>query len=634
MSSSTTLARRSGGALRPAGALAALLGMGLALAVATAAGALTYEAVYPVSEFRIEYALEHPHQIPVQDLLDLEVGLRATEDAYVAPRPVDRTVRMRLSALPRGASFGASALLHINQYIVSTFNRRGYNGVIVTVPDIEEGTGSDLRPPGDTVMRLRIWIGRVSRLATVADGERFGGLAVGERTDNAAHDWIRARSPVQPGGPRGLLDVQALDDYAAELSRHPGRRVDVELEPGKHTGTTAVTLHVAESKPWYAYAQYTNTGTSSTTRNRERLGFVDNQVLSRDDVLQVDYTTGDLDQVHAVAGSYEAPFTLDAPEWRWRTEGWWSRFDATETGFVNSDFTGEEMGAGAEVSRQLYQRHELFVDAVGGVQWQRMKVSNRQSKIALRTDVDYVLPRAALRLARDTATSSLRATLGALGGFSDDRRAARELLGNEGVARNFTLGTLDGSFSFYLEPLIDRRAWEDPSTPASSTLAHEIALAVRGQWAMGNRLIPQFQQTVGGFYTVRGYEQSIASGDNLLLGSVEYRFHLPRVFAPDATPPEIPGMGPFRARPPHVWAAPDWDLVLRLFSDAARISNTDARESEPAETLWSAGAGVELQVLRNLTLRTDVGYVLSGLDATGVHTSGETRAHVAATLLY
>jgi len=642
MSFSRSLPRSAAAARRALAALA------LGTLVAAAAGALTYEDTYPVSEIRVEYALDHPRHIPVVDLLDLEVGLRATEDAYVAPRPVDRTVRMRLSALPRGASFGASAILHINQYIVSTFNRRGYNGVIVTVPDIEEGTGRDLRPPGDTVLRLRVWTGRISRVATVADGERFGGLSVDERTNHAAHAWIRERSPVRPGGPRGLLDVRALDDYAAEVSRHPGRRVDVELDPGERTGTTAVALRVAESKPWYAYARYTNTGTSTTTRNRESLGFVHNQLLSRDDILRVDYTTGDFDEVHAVLGSYEAPFSLDAPEWRWRTHGWWNQFDAVEAGFVSSEFSGEEMGAGAELSRQLLQRGELFVDAVVGADWQRMEVTNRQFASGggdggedppaeplgtLRTDVDYIVPQVALRLVRDTATSSLRVSGGLVGGWTDDSREDLALLGNGDADDNFVLGTLDASLSFYLEPLLDRRAWEDPETPESSTLAHEIALAARGQYAFGNRLVPQFQEVVGGFYTVRGYKQSAASGDNLILGSLEYRFHLPRLFAPDATPPEIPGMGPFRARPPHVWAAPDWDLVFRLFTDAAHVTASHALESEPSQSLFSAGGGVELQVLRNLTLRADVGHVFSDVED-GSSASGDVRAHVAATLLY
>ncbi|MDH3520710.1 MAG: hypothetical protein OEM49_09670, partial [Myxococcales bacterium] len=262
----------------PVGAAArAATGIGLAILVAALwsppLAAQTYGPVYPVSAFEIEYALEHPNHMPVAALFDLEVGLRSTPEAFVAPRPVDRTVRMRLSSLPRNASFSATALQHITQHIVSTLNRRGYYGVIASVPEIEEGTGRDLRPPGRTALLLRIWTGRVTRLTSMADGERFSGLSVDERMDNAAHDWIRDRSPVRPGGAGSLVDVEALEDYAAELSRHPGRHVDVELAAGDRPGTTDVNLRVAESKPWYAYAQYANTGTDATTKNRERFGF-------------------------------------------------------------------------------------------------------------------------------------------------------------------------------------------------------------------------------------------------------------------------------------------------------------------------------------------------------------------------
>jgi hemolysin activation/secretion protein len=160
-----------------------------------------------------------------------------------------------------------------------------------------------------TALRLRIWTGQVSRVATIADGERFGGLSVDERTNRPEHAWIRERSPVRPGGPRGLLSVTALEDYAAEISRHPGRRMDVEVAPGPRAGTTAVNLRITESKPWYAYAQYSNTGTSSTTVNRERFGYTHNQLLGRDDILQLDYTTGDFDEVHAVSAAATASST-------------------------------------------------------------------------------------------------------------------------------------------------------------------------------------------------------------------------------------------------------------------------------------------------------------------------------------
>jgi hypothetical protein len=426
--------------------------------------------------------------------------------------------------------------------------------------------------------------------------------------------------------------------------------VDVEVAPGPRAGTADVNLRIAESKPWYVYAQYSNTGTSTTTVNRERFGFTHNQLLGRDDILALDYTTGDFDEVHAVNGTYSAPFTLDTPEWRFALGGGYNRFDAREAGFTATNVEGEDGSAGGEISRQLFQHHELFVDAALGARWQHLSVENHQVLGAtLDADIDYAVPHADLRLVRDTATSVLRARVGVLGGFTDTStsdlaqvRAAGsavtgppelDVLGNALADDDFALTSFDASYAFFLEPLLDPWGWRDPSSGGRGTLAHEVAVLARGQWAMNYRLVPQFQQVAGGFTTVRGYKQSAVVGDDLALGSLEYRLHVPRLFSPDPSPPEVPGMGAFRLRPTHIWDTPDWDLILRVFGDAAYVASSHALDSEEDETLASVGAGLELQILRNFDVRVDVGHTLVNLSAEGDQ-AGDTRAHVAATLLY
>ncbi len=625
--------RSFGPARHVARARVSLRGVLLALLVSLPAVAQNYGPVYRVSAFELEYALDHPEQIPVEELLDLEVGLRRTEDVFSAPRPVDRTVRMRLSSLPRSGFFAASAIQHINQHIVSTFNRRGINGVIVAVPEIEEGSGRDLRPPGRTALTLRVWTGRIERVTTVADGERFGGLPTDARTDLAAHEWIRERSPVRPGGERGLLRIRELEDYAAKLSRHPSRRVSVELEPGSRPGTTAVNLRVAEAKPWFVYSQVSNTGTESTSHWRQRFGLSHSQLTGRDDRLSVDYITGNFDEVHAFVGSYEAPFTLAAPDWRWRIAGSYYEYDASQVGFSDGLFKGESAYAEGSIRYRAFQYRQLFIDLDAGLRWQRVETDNR-FLAGQDAEDDFLLPRVGLRAQRRTQTSTLlfasdvRWSLPELAGT--DRDEIR-FLGNEDPSRRFVTLTWDASYSFYLEPLIDPQAWEDPSTPSSSTLAHEVALLFRGQWSFGNRLVSQFQQVAGGLYTVRGYKQSEAAGDDLFLGSAEYRLHVPRLFAPDPTPPEVPGMGEFRARPQHVYGRPDWDLVVRVFGDAARLHVSDRKAFEEHETLASVGGGLELQFLRNLSVKLDAGQVLNTVDGSE---AGDTRLHFMTTLLY
>src|SRR6185503_434068 len=210
------------------------------------------------------------------------------------------------------------------------------------------------------------------------------------------------------------------------------------------------------------------------------------------------------------------------------------------------------------------------------------------------------VPHADLRLVRNTATSSLNGRLGVLGGFSNTHKTGDfadahsttlvgrthelDVFGTANADDDFALTSLDASWSFYLEPLLDPYGWRDPNQKKGGTLAHEVALLARGQWAMGYRLVPQFQQVAGGFTTVRGYKQSAVVGDDLVLGSVEYRFHLPRLFSPDPSPPELPGMGAFRLRPTHLWDVPDWDLIFRIFGDAAYLESSHALASEEAET--------------------------------------------------
>ncbi|MDH3404482.1 MAG: hypothetical protein OEP45_12750 [Acidobacteriota bacterium] len=590
---------------------------------------------YPVSEFVVEYALDHPDHPPIGQVLDLEVGLRATERGFVAPRPVDRTYRMKLSSLPQNARFFPSALQHINWYIVLNYSRRGLDGIFVTVPEIEPGTGRDLREEGNTKLRLRIWTGRTADVATLADGDRFGRLGVGERTNHPAHEWILALSPVQPGGKQDLLRIGELNDYAFALSRHPGRRVDAELSPGPQPGTTKVVYRVAENKPWLVYGQYSNTGTSATTKNRQRFGFSHNQLLGRDDSLRLDYVTGDFDEVHGITASYDTPFTLRAPRWRGKVFGGASRFDGTDVGFSLAGFAGREWAAGGQVAHNTFQSGQLFLDVQAGARWQWIEVEN--DLLGTKGDSNFLLPNLGVVARRDTNTSALQASLNVEGNLGSLANTASgvdlDVLGRIDADRSFAILQWDAAFSFYLEPLVNRGAWLDPNTPRSSTLAHELAFGLKGQWAFDFRLVPNFQQVAGGLYTVRGYPQSATAGDTAVIGSAEYRFHLPRLFRPDPEPPELPVMGTFRARPQQVWGRPDWDLIFRVFFDGGYVHPSGGLAFETSESLMGAGGGIELQLLRNLSLRFDAAVALSDL-SDGTTEVGDSEFYVVGTVLY
>ena len=97
-------------------------------------------------------------------------------------------------------------------------------------------------------------------------------------------------------------------------------------------------------------------------------------------------------------------------------------------------------------------------------------------------------------------------------GITDADDANLANLGRLDIDDDWFVLVWDAEHSFYLEPLLNREAWSDVTTPESSTLAHEIAVAFRGQFALDDsRLIPQAERVAGGLYTVRGYPESAGS---------------------------------------------------------------------------------------------------------------------------
>ncbi len=633
--------RRAARRLAPA---AAALALALAL---PAAAQQRLQQSYPVRAFVIEYPLPHPEQPPVEALLAIELEMRVTRGGLMQPHPATENRRFRLGQVPPGSRFWESGLQYVSRRIIAELEERGIAGVIVTIPDLEEGTGRDLRPPGEERLRLRVWLGRIESVATVADGDRFGGPAE-ERTNRPEHRFVREGSPIG-GDDEGLIDARAIEDYAKRLSRHPGRRVDAKLRRGELPGTARLEYHVTEHRPWHVYAQLANNGTEATTRLRERFGVAHTQMTGRDDVLRVDYVTGNFDDVHAVFGSYEGP-VWRVDRLRWRVFGHYSEYDASEVGVTRLDFSGSEWEGGGRLTANLFQRGGLFVDAYGGASWRNVAVENELT-IGGEADEDFFLPEVGLALEWLGAWSQGSLEAGVLwnvaeiadtggspttpGGSADEL----SLLGREDPSRNFELLRWDGRLSFYLEPIVLwRRGWGDPGTPSRSTLAHEVVLGTRGQWAWDDRLVPQFQQVATGLYTVRGYEQSAVAADTAAIGSAEYRLHLARLLDPGAQEVELPLVGPVQLRPRTVFGRADWDLVLIGFVDAGLTWDTSSdvpefNVTESDESLLSVGLGVELQFLRNLRAQVTVAWPRSALED-GTTPSDDPELHGVVTLLF
>ena len=588
--------------------------------------------VYPVSRFRVQYAQEIPGATAAGELAASTVDFGVTPKGYAPVAGSLPKVSFPLNAVPSDPPplFTPQAIRYVNERLVVRLNELGLIGVIVAPApgQIDAGTGRDLRGDGDQELLLQVTLGVVKEVNTFASGDR---IAEDSQRNHPSHARIRDNSPIQPGSP---LFSEPLQDYVSHLNRHPGRRVDAQISPAREPGGVYLDYQVAEAKPWMAYAQWSNTGTDSTTDNRQRFGFVHYQLTGRDDILRVDYQTGNFDEVHAWFGSYELPVP-GTERLRLRLDGSWSEFDASELGFDDA-FEGDQWHVGAQLVYNIFQRRDLFVDAVAGVRFQKIQIDNDLSNES--GSEEFFMPQLGLQMERVTDTSSvygslmLEFNLAGVAHTSHDFSRSTDL-GRLQPDRNFEVLRWSFTASTYLEPLLNPAAWKDPSTPESSTLAHEIAFVTRGQHAFSNRLISYHQDIAGGLFTVRGYPQSAVAGDSVYVFGAEYRFHIPRMFRPSAKLTRIPIFGEFAVAPRNVYGRPDWDLFLRVFFDAARTRVTDRLAFESHETLRSVGAGLEFQLRRNVSARFDWGLALD--DArNGAIRAYSSEWHVVLTLLY
>lgn len=597
---------------------------------------------YMVGAFVIRYALDHPSLPAIDDLLRAEVKLGRTDNGYVAPSegiPTETLTIEDVSLMPP-QRWSSRAVFAVSKAILSEMNKLGVIGVTVSPVEAEFGPpgegdpdwGKDLRKPGNSAITLVIKTGLVSEMRTIGFGER---IPFERRINAEEHARILKNAPVQvyAADDPDRLDVlrkDELDDYVFRLNRHPGRRVDLAVAAAQQEGGIALDLLINENKPWLAYAQVSNTGTKSTNEWRQRFGFTHNQVTGDDDIFSLDYATAGFDKSHAIVGSYERPIWGD---WlRGKVFGSWNRFTASDVGIGGEEFTGEGYQFGGEIIANIFQHRELFVDAYAGARYQNVEVNNKA--VNIQGEDNFFLPSVGLRLERSTETSSTNASIGLewnLSSVAGTDAKEIEKLGRLDVDEDWTVLNFDVTHSFYLDPLLFGDSWRDTSPQGNATLAHELALSLRGQAAFGNRLIPNAEQVIGGLYTVRGYPESVVAGDTVVVGSAEYRLHVPQALGYDSNPGTLFGES-FRYKPQSPYGRADWDLILRGFLDAGRTLNSNRKTFERDETLVGTGVGAEIVFKRNLSIRLDWGVALEGIR--NEVKSGSNRFHFVATLMF
>ena len=596
---------------------------------------------YDVSELIVQYARSHAGHPPLEDVLMISVDLINTDTGFVSPRDGVAATPVRLVDLQGvdNVKLYGSAIRKISVAIVDYFNKLGIIGVFVG-PDRTQidQRGEDVRPEGDMSLRLIIRTAVVAEMRSLASGQRIDDA---DRINNPLHNRILRNMPVQPSdgyNDHDLLNKKELDRYVSRLNRHPGRRVDIAVSASEDAdpGSVALDLLITENKTWLAYFQISNTGTKSISQWRERFGLTFNQLTGNDDIFSIDYITSGFQDTHSVVASYEAPLG-DSQSIRWNVKTLWSIYTSDAVGFASEDFTSETWQVGGGLEFNVYNKDNHFVDLFTSLTYSSDRIDN--DLIVTTASTDLIWWESGLKYENriDTQSTfaqvSFETDLMGLAGINHNQFALMGRAG--GVSEEQYIMSWYATHSFFLEPLLNPAGWADTSTPQSSTLAHELFFSTSGQYSFGTRLLPSQLRTVGGMYSVRGFQESEASGDGVFQVTAEYRLHVPKLFGIEPDPSNTALFGsPFRVAPQTVYGPTDWDFVVKAFADYAHtwvVNDPASRVVEPGEDLASVGLGLELLYKRNLSVRADWGFALTDVDETQ---AGDHRFHIAATILY
>jgi hemolysin activation/secretion protein len=569
---------------------------------------------YRVTRFQLDFLDEPPNAPSISSLRKTRIRLGKMQRAegqggvFVPLERSEEEIQFDLDEIPGDGPFyfAAGALASINQQIVEAVVSEGLGSIIVAPDERDIGftTGQDLRAEGNEALRLTIFLPTIKELQSFATGER---IPEDEATNNKAHTRILRQSPVQGGE---LFWPRQVDDYVARLNRHPGRRVVAQLSPSHDQQQLYLDYQVTESKPWIAYASISNTGAESTGRLQARTGLVHLQPTNRDDILSLDFVMNTSGDVRAASFGYQLPLWIDTL--RVEVEGAYADFDATAGEVLRgidlrTDFKGVQARGGLNLVYNFFQYNEYFLDVAAGATFEHIETKSvNQSTEAAGSD-DFLTANFGLRLERKNRNLKLRARAWAnLGTLSHDDSDPKSAFNNnfgrlEPDEHPFVLHW-DSKLAFFVDALL-----ADPKDPAPIS-AHEVVIRYRGQSTFDKyRLIPHYQQIAGGMETVRGYEQGVTAGDSVHLGSLEYRFHVPRIFNPRPATTQIPLVGEFAIAPRGPGERPDWDWVLKAFYDVADVRQTSRGAEEFDDFLQGVGVGTELFVKRNLQLRLDWG---------------------------
>ncbi|MEI6714107.1 MAG: ShlB/FhaC/HecB family hemolysin secretion/activation protein [Verrucomicrobiota bacterium] len=484
-------------------------------------GVSVQEPAFNVSRFTFAYRAPEGSEgvnadLPaVEEFSNLSVALVQDNGVFRAPKAGESTQSVALGGDGKTRKFGMSAIVAVSRVVVGQLNRRGIYGVLAMVdPDAID---LEVVPPVDARsgrIELPMFV-YYSQIAKIEMRQRKGKLPWWERSPESVGRRILAGAPLHGGD---LFKKDELQAYLNRVNRFDGRRVESVIGAGEQPGTVNVALQSNEQKRISTYVQTANSGSKESGEWRSRVGGQLRQLAGLDDVLSVDYSTSDFKRYQAFSISED--FGIVFPEvLRGRVYGSWSDLSLADLGQTGLGFRSSSESLGFQLTGMVLDRKGWPVSLTGGAYLMDATVTN--DVLGSRGESVFFVPYMSLSTEHQGGWGRLSGSVQLDWISTEDK--ARDVLGRIGTAReawvthwNVSGARRAGRFSDLFH-----------SKPGKAGNTHELSLTLKGQAALDSaRVVSQFQGVAGGVDTVRGYRESYAAGDNIAVGSLEYRLRL------------------------------------------------------------------------------------------------------------
>lgn len=414
---------------------------------------------------------------------------------------------------------------------------------------------------------LQVWFleGKVGNVTVKNDGVKW------------FHDqYIKSSVRLRPAE---SLDSVTLSKDLDWLNNNPFRQVDVVFKPGQSLGTTDVELDVNDRLPFRPYVGYEDSGTRFTGPDRFITGFNWGNALFLDHQLNYQYAADiDFDLLSAHSMNYIAPLP-----WRHTLMLFGAYVDAKANfesgGVVGTTADGVSWQVSGRYSIPIPDFKKYRSQAALGFDFKRSNnnlLAGGTPVITSETDIDqFVLSYSGTLPDRYGKTSAGLEVYYSPSGLSEFNHSSDFNALRTGAQSHYFYGRLN------IER-ITRLPWN-----------FSWLLSAWGQYST-ERLLPSEELALGGYNTIRGYDERVLLGDTGWIVNNEIRS--PSI--PLANMLNVPGVTD--------------QLQLLGFFDYGYLHVINAQPGEPPNpTLYSTGVGLRYSLRHNFSVRFDYGFPLT-----------------------